>query len=63
MLFRSPHIPEDASLDITTASTNTETMDTLSIPENTDIKEVPEDIDTDHADTFSEDKGGVPYDK
>lgn len=59
----SPHIPEDASLDITTASTNTETMDTLSIPENTDIKEVPEDIDTDHADTFSEDKGGVPYDK
>lgn len=59
----SPHIPEDASLDITTASINTETMDTLSIPENTDIKEVPEDIDTDHADTFPQDKGGVPYDK
>lgn len=59
----NPHIPEDASLDIMTASINTETMDTLSIPENTDIKEVPEDIDTDHVDTFLEDKGGVPYDK
>ena len=59
----NPYIPEDASLDIATASTNTETMDTLSIPENTDIKEVPEDIDTDHADTFPEDKGGAPYDK
>ncbi len=59
----NPHIPEDAPLDITTASTNTETMDTLSIPENTDIKEVPKDIDKDHADTFPEDKGGAPYDK
>lgn len=59
----SPHIPEDASLGIATASANTETMDTLSIPENTDIKEVPEDIDMDHVDTFPQDKGGVPYDK
>lgn len=58
----NPHIPEDASLDITTASTNTETMDTLSIPENTDIKEVSED-DMGHVDTFPEDKGGAPYDK
>ena len=47
----NPYIPEDASLDIATASTNTET------------KEVSEDIDTDHADTFPEDKGGAPYDK
>lgn len=58
----NPYIPEDASLGIATASTNTETMDTLSIPENTDIKEVSED-DFDHADTFPEDKGGAPYDK
>lgn len=58
----NPHIPEDASLNITTASTNTETMDTLSIPENTDIKEVSED-DMGHVDTFPEDKGGAPYDK
>lgn len=58
----NPHIPEDAPLDITTASTNTETMDTLSIPENTDIKEVSED-DMGHVDTFPEDKGGAPYDK
>lgn len=59
----NPHIPEDASLGMAAASTNTETMDTLSIPENTDIKEVSEDTDMDHVDTFSEDKGGVPYDK
>lgn len=59
----NPYIPEDASLGIATASTNTETMDILSIPEDTDIKEVPEDIDTDYADTFPEDKGGAPYDK
>ena len=44
------------------ASTNTETMDTLSIPENTDIKEVSED-DMGHVDTFPEDEGGAPYDK
>lgn len=44
-----PYIPEDAPLDTTIASTNTE------------IKEVLDDID--YAGTFPEDKGGVPYDK
>lgn len=57
------HIPEEALLDAATIPTNTETTDTLCIPENTEINETPENIHVDYPDAFPEDKGDVPYDK
>lgn len=49
-------VPDNTFSDLELNTTNTET----NIPEN---KEVPEDVYSDHSDTFPEDKGGVPYDK